>query len=131
MPVRLLIVDDDETHRRSLAEAFDRPGYEVSNLPDGRQAVERVRREDVDVVLLDVLMPGLNGLETLVQIRELRPLTEVIFLTGHADVQTAVEAIAKGAFDYVAKPVDLPELMGKVEAACANRQFQQRLAAAE
>jgi len=127
----LLIVDDDETLRRSLAEALARPGYEVSALPDGHQAVERVRREEVDVVLLDVLMPGLDGLETLVQIKQLRPLTEVIFLTGHADVQTAIEALGKGAFDYLTKPVALPDLIGKVEAACENRQFQQRLAAAE
>ncbi len=121
MGVRLLIVDDEQELRHTLAAQLDCPDFEVHAASTAEQAVAMVRQQAFDVVLLDVLMPGLDGLGALKQIKRLRPSTEVILLTGHASIRSAMDGLGKGAFDYVIKPCPRSNLLGKIESACEIR----------
>ncbi|MBN1345725.1 MAG: response regulator [Phycisphaerae bacterium] len=125
MDVRVLIVEDDPTEREPLAKSLRRPGVRIDAAPDGAAAVSEVERTDYDVVLLDARMPDPDGLETFNQIRQVRPLTEVIFLTGHACIDTAVECMKRGAFDYLLRPVDVEHLSSRIESACESRRLRE------
>lgn len=127
MAVRLLIVDDEEGFRESLAAQLNRSDFEVAFAPDGERAVELVRERDFDVILLDVLMPGLDGIGTLERIKRARPYTEVIFLTGHASIDAAVVGLERGAFDYVMKPADVDDLAEKIDCAAESRRLNEKL----
>jgi DNA-binding NtrC family response regulator len=110
MHPRLLIVDDEAKVRKYLSSIMKNRGYLVDTAHDGTSALEMVKKTDFDVVLLDVLMPGLDGLTVLREIKRLKPHTEVIMLTGNASVDTGVEGIRLGAFEYLLKPLDLNAL---------------------
>ncbi|RMF88630.1 MAG: sigma-54-dependent Fis family transcriptional regulator [Nitrospinota bacterium] len=106
----VLIVDDEETFRKVLSKELAFMGYEVIAVPGGEEACQVVRRREIDVVLLDIKMPGMGGVETLKRLRELSPLTEVIMLTGHGTIDDAVQSMKLGAYDYLTKPCKLDEL---------------------
>lgn len=110
MEPRLLIVDDEEKVRKYLSSLLRHRGYRVDAAPDGITALEMVNQKDFDLVLLDVLMPGPDGLTVLQEIKRQKPNVQVIMLTGNASVNTAVEGIRLGAFDYLLKPLDLDAL---------------------
>ena len=110
MAARLLIVDDEEKVRVYLARLLGRRGYEVETAADGASALEKIADQDFDAVLLDVLMPGMSGLEALPRIKKLKPMVEVIMLTGNASVKIGVESMKLGAFTYLLKPIDLEKL---------------------
>ena len=131
MTVRLLIVDDQDECRTALAAKLVDAGFDVATAGNGEHAVEQVRRRDVDVVLLDVLMPDQDGVETLVQIKRHRPLAEVILLTGHARLPAAIDALDKGAFDYLLKPCPFEHLLSRIESACEARRLNQRVVGSE
>jgi len=105
-PDRLLIVDDDTLVCESLREMLILEGYRVDTARDGAQALERLKGEDYPLVLSDIQMPGVNGLELFKEIKGRRPDTMVIFITGHGHIDGAVEAIKLGAYDYITKPID-------------------------
>jgi CheY-like chemotaxis protein len=107
---RLLVVDDEEKVRIYLARLLARRGYEVETAADGALALEKVAKEDFDAVLLDVLMPGMSGMEVLPRIKKLKPMVEVIMLTGNASVKIGVESMKLGAFNYLLKPINLEKL---------------------
>jgi DNA-binding NtrC family response regulator len=107
---RVLIVDDDAGLCHFLSRLFTRQGYEVSTGLDGPAALERLRREDFDLILLDYKMPGLSGLETLAEIRKVHCKTPVIVMTAFGTTETAIEAMKLGAYDYMLKPFDTDEL---------------------
>ncbi len=136
---RLLLVDDETEFVKILVKRLKRQGSEASGDHDGEgllpavvmdpitaanglEAIKIVEEQHVDVVILDVKMPGLGGVEVLRKIKLKHPLVEVIMLTGHASVESAVEGLALGAFDYVTKPCDFFDLMKKVNEAYATRQ---------
>lgn len=123
--IRLLLVDDEEEFVSTLAERLEIRDLEVSTLLRGEEAVDLVGKQDFDVVILDVLMPGKGGIETLSEIKSLKPLTEVIMLTGHATVETAIEGMKLGAFDYLVKPVDLKDLVEKIGRAHRRKEEQE------
>ena len=105
-PISFLLVDDEQTFIEVIAQRLRQRGYEVECAFSGRAALNRLEKGGIiDVVVLDVQMPGLDGIQTVKQIRQRHPLIEVIMLTGHASVQTAVEAIKNGALDYLEKPL--------------------------
>ncbi|MBN2061652.1 MAG: response regulator [Deltaproteobacteria bacterium] len=110
MQPRLLVVDDEEKVRKYLSKLLTNRGYQVDIAPDGTTALEMLKKTDYDIVLLDVIMPGPDGLAVLQEIKRIKPLTEVIMLTGNASVNTGVEGIRIGAFDYLLKPLDLNAL---------------------
>ncbi len=113
--VRILLVDDEEEFLRTLAKRLDRRGLDVQAVSNGLSALESLETRPVDVVVLDVKMPDMDGLEVLEVIRRKHPGTAVIMLTGHADVEAAVQGLSHGAFDYLMKPISIDELVYKIE----------------
>ena len=109
--MKILVVDDERYIRNSLKEILGDEGYEVEEAEDGAQAVEMLDREHYDVVLCDIKMPGKDGLEVLDHVTSQGIDSVMVMLSGHGDIQTAVDCIKKGAFDYLAKPLDLNRLL--------------------
>ncbi len=107
---RILVVDDEEIVRESLGGWLEKDGFFVSPAPDGKTAVERLKAEPWDVLLLDLKMPGMDGLQVLEEAKKLRPEAAAVIMTAYATVDTAVAAMKMGAFDYLVKPFDPEEL---------------------
>jgi len=122
---RVLLVDDEEMFVEMLGERLEARGLEVTKSFDGEQALERIRERDFDVVILDVLMPGKDGVDVLREIKQLKPLTEVIMLTGHATVDTAIQGMKLGAYDYLLKPTETKDLLEKIEGAYKRKSEQE------
>ena len=122
----VLLVDDDATFRQVMAKELSRLGYQVETVATGEEALRQVAASEPDVVLLDMRLPGMNGLEVLKSIHASAPATEVVMLTGHGSIDTAIESIRIGAFDYVVKPCPLDELHIRIQRAVERRSLQQR-----
>lgn len=118
---RLLVVDDDLSMLNLLATVLRGEGCAVVPLAGAAAAVEELRRQDCDLVLTDIRMEGMDGLQLLREARALRPCTPVIMLTGHGTVETAVEAMKSGAFDYCTKPFKVDDLLATVRRALQYR----------
>src|SRR3990172_4457967 len=118
---RILIVDDEMSVRGSLEEWFKEDGFQVETAPDGQAALRAMDRGPFDIVLLDLKMPGMDGIAVQKRIREIDPETAIIILTAYASVETAVEALKLGAYDYVTKPVDPDDLSNLVRNALHTR----------
>jgi DNA-binding NtrC family response regulator len=114
---RVLIIDDDESLRAGCLQALEMGGFSSIAVENGSQALEKIRQESFDVALLDLRMPGLPGMELLKRLKEESPGTAVIIMTGHATIDSAVEAIKSGAFDYLPKPFTSEALLNLVERA--------------
>jgi DNA-binding NtrC family response regulator len=120
-PVHLLLVDDEQGFAEALLRRLVSRGYQATYVLSGEDALRFLVENRIDVVLLDVKMPGMDGMETLRRIKAMHPLVETIMLTAHATVVTAVEAMRVGARDYLMKPCDLLALTVKVEAAAQRK----------
>ncbi|MCK5783424.1 MAG: response regulator [Desulfobacterales bacterium] len=118
---QLLIVDDEERFLKTTKFLLENKECEVFTATDGLSAMEILKNERLDVVILDVKMPGLDGVEVLRRIKQKHPLLEVIMLTGHSTTESAVEGLKLGAFDYLMKPCDIPVLLEKVKEAHDKR----------
>src|SRR3989442_13869019 len=103
---RILVVDDEPASRKGLQELLTVWGYDVSSAADGQEALERAAVRAPDLVIADLVMPGIDGLELLTRLKRDFPTTAVVFLTGQGSIETAVQAIKDGAYDYLTKPVD-------------------------
>ena len=106
----ILVADDEENVRKLLGAVLRREGYQVALASDGIEALERYRELSPDVALMDIRMPQRDGMDTLRDIHAANPNATVILMTAYASVETAMEAIRQGAFDYIIKPFDLDEL---------------------
>jgi DNA-binding NtrC family response regulator len=120
--LKIMLVDDEERFLSTTKKLLLRKGYEVQTAASGSQALERLAVENIHVVILDVKMPGMDGVTTLKEIKKRFPLVEVIMLTGHATVESAVDGLKSGATDYLMKPADIDDLVGKAEEAFEKRQ---------
>ncbi|MEW6754567.1 MAG: sigma-54 dependent transcriptional regulator [Candidatus Latescibacterota bacterium] len=118
--IQILIVDDEVFIREGLQEALQRPGFAITTAADGHQARQRLRGNSYHLAILDLRLPGPGGMELLEEIRQRTPDTQVIILTAHGNVSTAVEAMKKGAYDFLTKPVDLEHLRLLVHRACQH-----------
>jgi len=118
--MRLLLVDDEDDFRQTLAKRLTKKGLPPEQAENGKKALSILSKKEMDVVVLDVKMPGMNGIEVLHHIKKKYPKTEVIFLTGHAATQDGVEGIKTGAFDYLSKPIEFEHLFGKIKQAYAK-----------
>ena len=107
----ILLIDDEASIRRTLKEILEFEKYQVLEAPDGYVAIEIFKKSPIDVVLLDIKMPKMDGLEVLDFLQEINPEIPVIMISGHGSIDTAVEAVKKGAFDYISKPPDLNRLL--------------------
>lgn len=127
--LKLLLVDNEKRFVEAIGRRLAFRGVRVEYAFSGNQALARIQKQhDVDVVALDMKMPGMDGMETLCRIKKEAPLTEVILLTGHATVQSAVEGMKHGAFDYLMKPCGMDELVEKInEAAARKRRHEEQI----
>jgi two-component system OmpR family response regulator len=114
---RVLLVDDEDDFRETLQKRLRNRKLQVEGAENGYKALELLQAQDFDVVVLDVKMPGLDGIDTLKEIKIKKPDVEVIMLTGHASVESGIQGMQLGAFDYVMKPVPLDELLDKMRQA--------------
>jgi DNA-binding NtrC family response regulator len=119
---KILIVDDEMSVRQSLGEWFLEDGFEVETAEDGNLALQKMEHGPYDIVLVDLKMPGMDGIALQKRIREIDSRATVIILTAYASVDTAVEALKLGAFDYVTKPVDPDDLSNLVRNALRQQE---------
>jgi DNA-binding NtrC family response regulator len=121
MKTRVLLVDDEEEFVEALAERLAMRHYDVTTSFRGEDALDKLRQYNFDVVILDVRMPGIGGNEVLHEIKRIKPLTEVIMLTGHATVESAIDGMKEGAYDYLVKPCETEELVDKIDKATKKK----------
>jgi two-component system, OmpR family, response regulator len=121
MDTHILLVDDEVDFVETLTKRFRIRKIPVASANNGQDALNLLNEQEFDVVILDVRMPGMDGLELLKRIRTEHPLTEVIMLTGHASLETGMQGMNLGAFDYVLKPADFDELLDKVRRAAERK----------
>lgn len=132
MKIRVLLVDDEKDYVDALAERLEARNFSVGIALSGNDALEQLKEQDADVVLLDLVMPEKSGVETLREIKRIRPLAEVVMLTGHATVESAVEAMEKGAYYYLIKPTDTKKLLETIANAYRHKaEHEERIRKAE
>lgn len=117
LPIDILVVDDEEDFVEMLSMRLKDAGHRVRSAYDGDAALAALDQAECDVVLLDIRMPGKDGITVLKAMKAAHPVVEVILLTGHGTIDTSVEGLKSGAFDYIQKPAKFDELLGKLEAA--------------
>ena len=122
---KVMIVDDEVDFLETIVKRLKARGIDVTGVESGYKALEALDGGSPDVIILDVKMPGMDGIETLREIKKKTPLTEVIMLTGHASVESGIQGMQLGAFDYVMKPVALDELLEKVRQAYERKLLQE------
>jgi DNA-binding NtrC family response regulator len=120
--MRMMLVDDEERFLSTTQKLLAKKGYDVVTAPGGVEALEKIRIHNIHVVILDVKMPGMDGNATLKEIKRQFPLVEVIMLTGHASMESAIDGLKAGAIDYLMKPTDIDEIVRKAEEAFEKRQ---------
>jgi len=114
---KILLVDDEEAFRTALCERLRVRGLDTTAVGTGREALKEIKKTLYDVILLDIKMPEMNGIEALAEIKKINPFLEVIILSGHASVDAAVEITKLGGYDYLLKPCPLDDLLGKIDEA--------------
>ncbi len=118
----VLIVDDEEDFLETITKRLNKRQVDASGARSGEEALKLLKEKTFDVVILDIKMPGgMDGIEALREIKKIQPLAEVILLTGHASVETSIEGMKLGAFDYLLKPIKLEELLKKIAQAIEKK----------
>ena len=125
---KILLVDDEEAFRTALGERLKVRGLDTTAVGTGSEALEEIKKTPYDVILLDIKMPEMNGIEALARIKKINPFLEVIILTGHASVDAAIEITKLGGYDYVLKPCPLDELLRKIEEAHERKMAREKRA---
>jgi len=123
---KILLVDDEVVFTNNMSKLLDNRGYRVMAVNSGGAAIRAMQEEDFDVVVLDLKMPGMDGITTLKEIRKLGLFTETLILTGHGSIDTALEAIKLGAYDYLTKPCEIGDLVAKIEGAWEKKDDAQK-----
>ncbi len=124
---RVLVVDDETDFLETIVNRLLKRKIDATGVPGGEAALALMKEKNFDVVLLDIKMPGgMDGIEVLKESKKIQPLTEVILLTGHASVETSIEGMNSGAFDYLIKPVKFAELLEKLIAAFEKKNAQEQ-----
>src|SRR5215831_14755015 len=124
----ILVVEDDAAMREMLREALDEDGYAVETAAGGRAGIDRVKRGGVDLVVSDVKMPDLDGIDMLREMKAVTPSPHVITITAFGSIDTAIRAVKLGAFDYITKPFEVDQLLLSVEKALAERELRSEVA---
>lgn len=123
---RVLLVDDEERFTSRMCKLLERHRFQVATAGDGKQALALIDEQAFDAVVLDIRMPLMDGMTALRRVQEKSSPPPVIMLTGHATLETGIEAIRQGAFDYLMKPCSIEDLVAKLEVACAIGQIRRR-----
>jgi len=121
VPEKILIVDDEPDFTTALAKRLRSYGWNAETAEGGKEALEKVANEDFVAIVLDLKMPGLDGIETLKRLKKANPNLQIILLTGHGSIRDSVDAMKHGALDFLEKPADFHELLKKIDAAKAKR----------
>ena len=121
----VLLVDDEAEFVETLVKRLRKRKVNTAAVGSGEEALKILEEMPIDVVVLDVKMPGMDGIETLRKIKKINPLIEVIMLTGHANMEVAIEGMELGAFDYLMKPMDIDELLYKLQDAYKKKWLQE------
>ena len=120
--IKLLLADDEKAFLDTITKRLEKRDLDVSTVYSGKEALAEIEKnKTLEVVVLDVKMPEMDGIQTLIELKRKAPLVEVIMLTGHATVETAIDGMKLGAFDYLMKPCDIDTLIGKVKGAAAKK----------
>ena len=134
-PTHVMVVDDEQAFNEMLVLSLKEMNYEVTPAYSGQECLEKLAQSQdhhTDVVILDIKMPGMDGIETLKEMKKRFPLVEVIMLTGHGSIDTAISGMKLGAFDYLQKPAEFEDLLEKVETARMRKdEHEARIAEAE
>ena len=123
--MRILLVDDEKGFLFTTKKLLERKGIQVTTAASGQEALEKLVGESVHVVILDVKMPGMDGVAVLKAVKSRYPLVQVVMLTGHGTVESALEGLRSGATDYLMKPIDIDELIAKAEEAFVRWQIME------
>ncbi len=118
---KILIVDDEPDFVEALAKRLKNHALDVETASGGEEALEKARSQDFTAIVLDLKMPGMDGIETLERLKEINPNLQIILLTGHGSIREGVDAMKHGAIDFLEKPADFEELLKKIKAAKAQR----------
>jgi DNA-binding NtrC family response regulator len=124
---KVLVVDDEPDFLETILKRLQRRKIDVTGVDSGKAALELLEGQHFDVVILDVRMPGMDGIETLKEMKKKRPLMEVIMLTGHASVESGMQGMQLGAFDYVMKPASINDLLEKITQAYERKLLHEKL----
>lgn len=122
----MLLVDDEDDFRTTLANRLKLRKIDITDVASGKEAIDLARQKSFDVAVIDVKMPGIDGIETLKQIKQLQPAVEIVMLTGHASIESGMEAMKLGAYDYVMKPCDIDELLIKTGEAYQHKLLKEK-----
>ena len=125
---KVLVVDDEERFRTTLTKMLAAQGLEVRAAASGEEALETLKEDPADVVVLDIRMPGMGGMAALTAIKEVDPLMEVIILSGHASMDAAMELMQRGAYDYLLKPCPIEDVLAKIESAWEKKREREKIA---
>jgi DNA-binding NtrC family response regulator len=127
-PVKILLVDDEIPFVKTLTQRLSRRELNIITAFSGQEALAQLEKDpDIEIIVLDIKMPGMNGLRTLEEIKREHPLVEVIILTGHSTVDSAIRGMRLGAFDYLVKPCDIDQLISRMqEAAEKKRRLEEK-----
>jgi DNA-binding NtrC family response regulator len=123
---KILLVDDEVVFTNNMAKLLTNRGYKVTAVNSGDAAIRALQDQTFDVMVLDLKMPGMDGITTLRQVEKLGIFTETLILTGHGSIDTALEAIKLGAYDYLTKPCEIGELVAKIEGAWSKKSDAQK-----
>lgn len=124
--IKLLVVDDEPDFLKLIERRLTKRNIDVDTVTNGETALQYLGNYPVDVVVLDVRMPGMNGMEVLKQIRKRFPDVEVILLTGHGSIQSGIEGISQGAYDYILKPFSIDNLLERIRGAHEHAQLRKQ-----
>ena len=120
----ILLIDDETQFLATMAKRLRKRGFLVREAGSGLEGLRELEEQPAEVVVLDVGMPDMDGIQVLREIKMRFPRTQVLMLTGHADMEVAISGMAMGAFDYLMKPVELEILVGKIREACSRRKIE-------
>ena len=118
--IKILLIDDEEEFASTLAERLELRGYVAKIAGNGESGISLITNDSFDIVILDLMMPGLNGIDTLKQIKAINKNLPVILLTGHGSIKEGTEGMGIGAFDFLIKPLDIKELINKIQLAISD-----------
>ena len=121
----MLIVDDEQDFLETIVKRLKRRKIDAAGVSSGKEALDILQKQHFDVVILDIRMPGMDGIETLKELKRTMPLMEVILLTGHASVESGMQGMQLGAFDYVMKPAEIDDLIEKVRQAYERKSLHE------
>ena len=124
---KILLVDDEIVFTDNISKLLTSRGYRVTAVNSGGHAIRLLQEENFDVVVLDLKMPGMDGIATLKEIKKLGLFTETLILTGHGSIDTALEAVKLGAYDYLTNPCELDELLAKIEGAWEQKDDKEKI----